>query len=233
MRQLTFRQVLVVPTLATLGLGLLLAAQDISFTGPMGMAAPIVEPQMPMRIAMNTTGSNPLELPGFQEDSDEVKATSQAELRRLAKENSGREDPFVPLMAPDPTIVVPTPAPMFTPEPLPPMISDPKAPVKMVKRVVRVKVKDPKTGKIKTVLRTVYEPVAYVPNEEPEWTVTGIFSTGYDVFAILEMGDTTREVRSGDILDDNTQVLDVNSQSVTLYKNGHKYTKSIGEKSHE
>lgn len=233
MRQLTFRQVLVVPTLATLGLGLLLAAQDISFTGPMGMAAPIVEPALPMRIAMNTTGPNPLELPGFQEESDEVKATSQAELKRMAKENSGREDPFVPLMEPDPAIVVPTPAPPSTPEPLPPMPSNPKGPVKIVKRVIRVKIKDPKTGQIRTVLKTVYEPVSYTSNDEPEWAVTGIFSTGYDVFAILEQGDTTREVRSGDILDDNTQVLDVNSQSVTLYKDGRKYTKSIGEKSHE
>ncbi|MGE5708260.1 MAG: hypothetical protein ACM3YO_07995 [Bacteroidota bacterium] len=247
MREVGFQQVMVVPVLATLGLGLLLYAQDISFTGPVGMAAPMVKPILPARSIRMAAGdplSFELPMPGGMnaiEDNSAIRATTRNDLLLRAKENSGREDPFIPLLQPDPSIIEPPPVvslpgldPLMLPE-----IEKGKHPVKMRKRTVKIKVRNPRTGRVTEITREIMEPISLPKPQrtpppppvvlEPGWSVAGILSTGYDTLAILELDGTSREARVGDILDDNSRVLSITSQNVTLYKNGKKYVKTIGE----
>ncbi|HBN07822.1 MAG TPA: hypothetical protein DD435_03945 [Cyanobacteria bacterium UBA8530] len=254
MREVGFQQVMVVPFLTTVGLGILLYAQNISFTGPVGFAAPIVEPVIPamrvvrpLRLAAAEVMGIELPLPGSLgqavEENETIKATSQKELMTRARENSGREDPFIPLLQPDPSIVVPPPIvalPMLDPLELPTIDkrTGKKLAVKLKKRTVKVKVRNAKTGQMTEVTRVITEPVFIAvatppptppPIEEPAWSVTGILSTGHDTLAIIVAGDVSREARVGDILEDNSRVLDITPQTMTLYKNGKKFVKTIGE----
>lgn len=152
---------------------------------------------------------------------DHIRATTKADLVRMARENSGREDPFVALINPDPTIVQPLPVAVFRPAKVP---SLPLAPVKRVEtRVNRegnreVVIDPPMPGD---------EP-ARGPLIVPKWNLAGVLNTGREQLALLEVDGSTCEAKLGEILEDGARVVKIESNKVVLMLNGRRFPKTIG-----
>lgn len=254
-RKITFQQVMIIPALTTLGLGSLLYAQNLSLSpvnaAPLGRATPnpalvldalvpqATKPAVPRPVTKAApvrsavvpaqqapTGpvvNNP-EFGGVAPAGDHIKATTKADLVRMARESSGREDPFVALLNPDPAIIQPLPfAPEVRPtKVIPGKLSAPK-PVRVATRINsqgnrEVVIDPPEAGD---------EP-ARGPLVVPKWSVTGVFNSGREQVALLEVDGMSREAKLGEVLEDGSRVVKIESNKVVLMLNGRRFPKTIG-----
>lgn len=248
MKTISFKQVMVIPALTTLGLGSLLYAQQLSLDRPVN-AAPLSSAPESFMLAQAepSQATAPFQLaqaaadpalqgvefggaqPPHESNPNQIRATSRNELVRQARESAGREDPFVALLNPNPAVIVPLPlaaAPVLSEdlEPLPTLPAFPGKPGAVSKGQSGGK---PGPGNVSLPAPNVYydRGVAY---EIPAWNVSGILNTGRDAVAILEKNGSIREVRVNEILDDGTKVVKIDSSSVMLLKQGRRYAKTIG-----
>lgn len=241
MKTISFKQVMVIPALTTLGLGSLLYAQHLSLerpvnaaplttsqassaSGPQALAAPYQIAQAePVQVAQaaNATAQG-VEFGGTEAheaiDPNQIRATTRNDLLKQARENSGREDPFVSLLNPSANLIVPLPAP---------------APLAELETVPSIP--GPPKGKGKGGTGTgisLPAPNVYydggVAYEVPTWNVSGILNTGRDAIAILERDGSIREARLNEVLEDGSKVVKIDSSSVVLQKQGRRYAKTIG-----
>ncbi len=156
--------------------------------------------------------------------NEHIKATTKADLVRMARENSGREDPFVALINPDPTLIQPLPiAPEFRPVKVIPQktLTTPK--VKVATRINaqgnrEVVIDPPEAGD---------EP-ARGPLVIPKWNLAGVLNTGREQMALLELDGSTREAKLGEVLEDGARVVKIESNKVVLMLNGRRFPKAIG-----
>ncbi len=245
MKRISFKQAMVIPALTTLGLGSLLYAQHLSLdrpvnaaplsasTGLAGAGAGSPDPETfqlaqsdpapgdPVVIAQAAPSATAqgVEFGGADPASDtnpnQIRATTRNDLVRQARENSGREDPFVALLNPNPRLISPLPAErpaIAALAPLPTMGGKSKGTVG--------------TGITLPAPNVYYDGgVAY---EVPNWNVSGILNTGRDAIAILERDGSIREARLNEVLEDGSKVVKIDSSSVVLQKQGRRYAKTIG-----
>ena len=242
MKTISFKQVMVIPALTTLGLGSLLYAQHLSLERPVN-AAPLpasaiagnaatyqiaqadpvqVAQATPVQLAQAPAGATAqgVEFGGEavheEVNPNQIRATTRNDLVKQARENSGREDPFVSLLNPSAALIVPlapSPAPLAELEPLP------------------VVPRKPGKGSAGTSISLPAPNVYYdggVAYEVPNWNVSGILNTGRDAIAILERDGTIREARLNEVLEDGSKVVKIDSSSVVLQKQGRRYAKTIG-----
>lgn len=248
MKTISFKQVLVIPALTTLGLGSLVYAQHLSLERPVNAAplssapvsgtapesfqiaqAPAAEAPpaagaapaaqaAPVQVAQAAAAAQGVEFGDGSEHTNPnaIRATSRNDLIRQARENSGREDPFVALLNPSPNLIVP----LAPPPELKPVPAIPSAPGKGGRG-------GPGGTNLSLPAPNVYydNGVAY---EIPTWSVSGILNTGRDAIAILEKDGSIREARLGEVLEDGSKVVKIDSSSVVLQKQGRRYAKTIG-----
>lgn len=227
-RVLSLRQVLLLPTLTTLGLGLLLLAHELNMpaiAAPLPRTQPTVNLPPPGATASATVSSPPLtnnpEFAGAAPlaTEDHIRATTRDELVRLARENSGREDPFVALIMPDPGIVQPLIETPVSARPINRLI-----PVRPTVRIAtrmsqpEIAIDPPERGD---------EP-ARGPMIVPRWSLTGVLNTGREQLALLEMDGMSREARLGEVLEDGARVVKIEGNRVVLMLNGRRFPKTIG-----
>lgn len=238
MKTISFKQVMVIPALTTLGLGSLLYAQHLSLERPVN-AAPLPTSQTaqaapesfqiaqaePVQVAQApaaAAAAQSVEFSGAEAtpetNPNQIRATSRNDLIKQARENSGREDPFVALLNPSPEMIKPLPQPRAPIAELQPL---PKLPGTSTGMGTNM------TGGISLPAPNVYYDggVAY---EVPTWTVSGILNTGRDAIAILEREGVIREARLNEVLEDGSKVVKIDSSSVVLQKQGRRYAKTIG-----
>ena len=236
-RRISFQQVMIIPTLTTLGLGSLLYAQNLSLTSPVSAAplpvAPLIasnvlpaaipaamSSQAPTAPASATVPSTDPEFGGevaVPAQSQPIVATTHEEMLRMARESAGREDPFVALINPDPTIIQPLPQP-------------PK-PVRVFKYFSAPKIIHPVIPVEQSVVIDPPEPGDAPPTGPlivPRWTVEGILNTGRQQLALLEKDGDSQEVHLGDVLEDGSRVVKIESNKVVLMLNGRRFPKTIG-----
>ncbi len=235
MKTISFKQVMVIPALTTLGLGSLLYAQHLSLERPVN-AAPLptsaavppaaAEPYQlaqaePMQLAQAAPTAQGVEFGGsepHETNPNQIRATTRNDLLKQARENSGREDPFVSLLNPSATLIVPLPAE-----------SVPLAELESVPAIPSMPGKG--KGSSGTGLSLPAPNVYYdggVAYEVPTWSVSGILNTGRDAVAILEREGSIREARLNEVLEDGSKVVKIDSSSVVLQKQGRRYAKTIG-----
>lgn len=243
MKTISFKQVMVIPALTTLGLGSLVYAQHLSLERPVNAAplptSPIAQPAPaagtsepfqvaqaePRQVAQAAVGSQPAQSvefgdanPAPEANPNQIRATSRSDLLRQARENSGREDPFVALLNPSGAVIVPLPTSQTA---IPEMDSLPSMPG------------SPRRGRgASGTSLTLPAPNVYydggVAYEIPTWSVSGILNTGRDAVAILEKNGSIREARVGEVLEDGSKIVKIDSSSVVLQKQGRRYAKTIG-----
>lgn len=236
MKTIRLKQVMVIPALTTLGLGSLLYAQHLSLERPVN-AAPLstsgkaahaasfaIAQAEPLQLAQAAAAGPTAqgvefgnsETPQEEAQPNQIRATNRNDLLRQARENSGREDPFVSLLNPNPQLIVPLRAALPSLEELEslPVIPGPAE-------------AEPGGSGFSLPAPNVYYDggVAY---EVPTWSVTGILNTGRDAIAILERGGSIREARLNEVLEDGSTVVKIDSNSVVLQKQGRRYAKTIG-----
>lgn len=239
MKTISFKQVMVIPALTTLGLGSLLYAQHLSLDRPVN-AAPLsataataetfqiaqadpvqVAQADPVQLAQAPAGATAqgVEFGGeavHEVNPNQIRATSRNDLLKQARENSGREDPFVSLLNPSPTLIVP--------------LAPPPAPIAELETLPVIP-RTPGKGNAGTGISLPAPNVYYdggVAYEVPTWNVSGILNTGRDAIAILERDGTIREARLNEVLEDGSKVVKIDSSSVVLQKQGRRYAKTIG-----
>lgn len=157
--------------------------------------------------------------------SEHIKATTKLDLVRLARENSGREDPFVALINPDPAIIQPLPViPEFRPVRVVPdkALTAPRT-TRMATRINaqgnrEVVIDPPEAG----------DEAARGPLVIPKWNLAGVLNTGREQLALLETDGSTREAKLGEVLDDGARVVKIESNKVVLMLNGRRFPKTIG-----
>lgn len=251
--RVTFQQVMIIPALTTLGLGSLLYAQNLSLSTPVNAAPLAALAATTATKGEISTGDGPVQLaaaparaasasadgffagnPEFgtgaamPPEGDRIKATTKVDLVRMARENSGREDPFVALINPAPDVLQSLPSlPILRPQavPLPaarPVVL-PNRPVKVATRInsegnKEIVIDPPEVGD---------EPVRG-PMIVPRWSLSGVLNTGREQIALLEMEGNSREARLGEVLEDGSRVVRIESSKVVLMLNGRRFPKTIG-----
>ena len=241
MKTISFKQVMVIPALTTLGLGSLLYAQHLSLERPVNaaplptsqaaQAAPVAaEPFQiaqadAVQVAAAPAGATAQGVefggsePTHEANPNQIRATTRNDLVKQARENSGREDPFVSLLNPSANVIVPLEPARSTLAELEPVPAIPSAPTTKGKG-------NAGTGISLPAPNVYYDGgVAY---EVPNWNVSGILNTGRDAVAILEKDGTIREARLNEVLEDGSKVVKIDSSSVVLQKQGRRYAKTIG-----
>ncbi|MEB3238046.1 MAG: hypothetical protein VKO64_10530 [Candidatus Sericytochromatia bacterium] len=139
------------------------------------------------------------------------------QLIREARSKSGREDPFRSLLRDKTIPIAPIPAPII----LKPKLTPPPVIV-------------PPPGKVARTLRRpgpggqYIEEIVYLDPDEPLWELQGILNTGREALAVLELDGLTREARIGEILEDGSKVVSINSAQVVLLSRGRRFVKNIG-----
>ncbi|MBO9541874.1 hypothetical protein J7643_14900 [bacterium] len=251
-KRVTFQQVMIIPALTTLGLGSLLYAQNLSLTTPVN-AAPLAAAAAGLATTTSeiTTADGPVQLAAapvraatasavfagnpefgsgaaFPAERDRIKATTKMDLVRMARENSGREDPFVALINPSSDIIqslpnLPVLRPQTVPLPVERPVVVPKPPVQVATRINRegnreIIIDPPEAGD---------EPVRG-PLIVPKWTLSGVLNTGREQIALLESEGSSREARLGEVLEDGSRVVRLESSKVVLMLNGRRFPKTIG-----
>lgn len=241
-RKKNFRQWVAVPALASLGITLVaygqnLMLEEVSLAAPAGPVAAAAGAAVPAArnpapaSAPAATGSAPAQgnpefggtvpggTPQVQQVPGRIRSTSQDEMVRRARENSGREDPFVTLVLPQAVAIVPVAPPAPPPQP---QVRTSMA----VPPPVRI---DQVTGRRQTFVggRWVDEIIQYSA-DEPRWTVQGILNTGRESLVILEQDGMTYEAHIGEVLNDGAKVVAISGSQVTLLAHGRRYVKTIG-----
>lgn len=161
----------------------------------------------------------------YQLTPGRIRSTSQEEMVRRARENSGREDPFVGLVLPQAVAIVPV-APPAMPAPRPPQHVTVRPP-SIAAPVTRI---NPATGRKEVQQQdgTWVEETIYANPDEPRWTVQGILNTGRESLVILEQDGVTYEAHIGEVLNDGSKVVAISGSQVTLLSRGKRYVKTIG-----
>ncbi|MNL51902.1 hypothetical protein D3C87_1750380 [compost metagenome] len=62
----------------------------------------------------------------------------------------------------------------------------------------------------------------------PKWTLSGVLNTGREQIALLESEGSSREARLGEVLEDGSRVVRLESSKVVLMLNGRRFPKTIG-----
>jgi hypothetical protein len=243
---MTFQQAMIVPTMATLGIGALLMAQNLSlmevgYAAPAAQGAPAAAGTMGagagQRGGATADGAGALATPtdasisaefGPQAGGKPFNAISDTELAHRAVANSGREDPFMALVPPDPGSIVPPPV-TFTPvKPIPQIAALPPADGALPRPT------------LPTVPGTPAKPIKPIIDDlpwagdkapaatEPQWLVRGIISTKGERLSLLEGKDETIQARVGDLLPDGSRVEAISSRGVTFVRGGRRFPKQIG-----
>lgn len=176
-------------------------------------------------------GTNSPEFGGRGPDGSVIRAITEAELGLKAVEQSGREDPFMALLPPDPGSIIPPqvdfgplaapPAPIAPPTvaptvPSPPPVVAPPRPI-AVTPTVTPKPEDRPFGGDR-------------PPQvgEPQWLIRGIISTGLERVALLEGKEEQLTARVGDVLSDGSRIEAVSNRGVTFIRQGRRFVKVIG-----
>ncbi len=241
-RKKNLRQWVAVPALASLGITLVaygqnLVLEEVSLAAPARPVAAAAAPRAAKdRLTAGapaatgsaaTTEGNPefgSSIPGgtsqVQQPPGRIHSTSQDEMVRRARENSGREDPFVTLVLPQAVVI----QPIAPPAPPPQMVV--VRPGIPAPRAVQV---NPVTGRRQTFVdgQWVDEIIQNNP-DDPRWSVQGIINTGRESQVILEQDGTTYEAHIGEILPDGAKVVAISGSQVTLLAHGRRYVKTIG-----
>jgi hypothetical protein len=244
---MTFKQAMIAPTMATLGIGALLMAQNLSLmeVGYAAPAAPGAAPGMapgasaPGKAGGRTDGAGALPMPsdagisaefGPQTGGKTISAISDAELAHRAVQNSGREDPFMALVPPDPGSIVPPPITFGAIKPIPPIApimptggADPKPSLPSV----------PTAGTPVMPPKPVIEDLPWAGDkapaaQEPQWLVRGVMQIQNERITMLEGKDETIRAKVGDKLPDGSRVEAISSRGVTFIRGGRRFFKQIG-----
>ncbi|HEY9724630.1 MAG TPA: hypothetical protein V6D47_21690 [Oscillatoriaceae cyanobacterium] len=219
---MTFKQAMIVPTMVTLGCGTLLMAQNLSLV-EVSYAAPAPQTaQVGGASAAGSGASDPAALPIPQDGAAAefggtgtkvIKAISDSELSNKALQSSGREDPFMALLPPDPSAIVPPPVNFPPIKPIP---------------LVSLKNATPKPVPTPKIVDIPWSGDKAPTVAEPQWLVRGIMSTGTDRVTLLEGRNATVQAHIGDVLDDGSKVVAISSQGVTFIRGGRRFVKLIG-----
>jgi hypothetical protein len=167
---------------------------------------------------------------GKNPDGTVIRAITDNELTIKAVESSGREDPFMALVPPDPAQIVPPKAPDLGPITVPPVptpapLAKPPAPVAPPAPIV-AKVPTPKPS-----IDIAKLPLAgdkLPPPSEPQWLIRGIISTGLERVCLLEGKEQQIHARVGDKLSDGSMVEAISNRGVTFIRSGRRFVKLIG-----
>lgn len=240
-RKKNLRQWVAVPALASLGITLVAYGQNLMLE-EVSLAAPAEALSAAAGVAgsgkgpggagvasgsVATTAGNPEfggTVPGGTAPAAQapgrIRSTSQDEMVRRARENSGREDPFVGLVLPQAVAIVPV-AP-----PAPPSQTVAARPPSF-QPVSRI---SPVTGRreVRQADGTWVEETIYANPDDPRWTVQGILNTGRESLVILEQDGVTYEAHIGEVLNDGAKVVAISGSQVTLLSRGRRYVKTIG-----
>lgn len=248
-RVIHLHQVLVVPALTTLGLASLLMARDLPLSAPVSAAPEMAQAsaaEAPGTSAAAKAGAGSTGLSAANEAAlsspefgggaaapNVLHATRMRDLVRKAREASGREDPFVPLLLPDAEKVVPmatletvkpaAPEGLVVPAaPRKPTVS--RSPVTMAaidtsgRPVSNLVIDPPEAGD---------EP-ARGPVVVPRWSLAGVLNTGREQVALLEADGLSREAKLGEVLEDGARVVKIESGRVVLMLNGRRFPRMLG-----
>lgn len=249
-RVIHLHQVLVVPALTTLGLASLLMARDLPLSAPVSAAPDQAQASAagaaasstaqkgsaatsPGLSAANEAALASPEFGGGAAAPNVLHSTRMRDLVRKAREASGREDPFVPLILPDPEKVVPlatleavkpaAPEGLIVPAaPRKPTVT--RSPVTMAaldtsgRPVTNLVIDPPEAGD---------EP-ARGPVVVPRWSLAGVLNTGREQVALLEADGMSREAKLGEVLEDGARVVKIESGRVVLMLNGRRFPRMLG-----
>jgi hypothetical protein len=168
---------------------------------------------------------------GKNPDGTVIRAITDNELTIKAVESSGREDPFMALVPPDPAQIVPPKAPDLGPitvpaVPTPAPLAKPPAPVVPPPAPVVAKVPTPKPS-----IDIAKLPLAgdkLPPPSEPQWLIRGIISTGLERVCLLEGKESQIHARVGDKLSDGSVIEAISNRGVTFIRSGRRFVKLIG-----
>jgi hypothetical protein len=237
---MNFKQAMIVPTMASMGIAALLMAKNMSLmeasyadpiSGPISAARAVVNkadrasaPTRAMAMpGMPAPGAPPggidLKSPEFGTPNGApvvIRAITDDSLTQKAVAAAGREDPFMALV-PDGGFHVLTPPVSFTPDKLLPPVIGSLAPPKPVLPVIKLKDELLTWGGDKA-----------PPPQEPQWIVRGILSTGSDRLTLLEGKDQDLHAHVGDLLPDGSRVEAISSTGVTFSREGRRFVKVIG-----
>lgn len=250
---MNFKQAMIVPTMVSLGVGTLLFAktlqlEEVSYAqtaanGPAGAinrakgaAGAMDQARKGQGGAAPGPGALPLpagaaasspEFGGINGAPKVIRAISDTELTLKAVEASGREDPFMALVPPDPGAIAPPPVTFAPIKPIPALL--PAVPPKP-----RTEVPKPSTVKPPTIKAPRVDDLPFAgdkapPPSEPQWLVRGIMSTAGDRISLLEGRDGSLHARVGDVLSDGSKVVAISNRGVTFIRGGRRFVKQIGD----
>ena len=250
-RVIHLHQVMVVPALVTLGLASLLLARDLSLSAPVSAAPEPVASTgpglavstrparegVPGGVGLSAANEAALSSPEFggagASSTNVLRSTRVRELVRRAREASGREDPFVPLVLPDADKVIP----LASLEPVKPV-----APVGLALPATPRKPPVVRSFMTATAIDTAGRPVSNLIIDPPEagdepsrgqiivprWALAGVLNTGREQVALLEADGMSREAKLGEVLEDGARVVKIESGRVVLMLNGRRFPKLLG-----
>lgn len=247
---MNFKQAMIVPTMVSLGVGTLLFAktlqlEEVSYAqtaanGPAGAinrAKGAANAMDQARRGASGAGPGALPLPdaalgnspefgGINGAPKVIRAISDTELTLKAVEASGREDPFMALVPPDPGSIAPPPVTFEPIKSIPALL--PAVPPKP-------KVDAPKpVSKPPAIKPPVVDDLPFGGDRapapaEPQWLVRGIMSTAGDRMTLLEGRDGSLHGRVGDVLSDGSKIVAISNRGVTFIRGGRRFVKQIGD----
>jgi hypothetical protein len=240
---MTFKQAMIVPTMATLGIGALLMSHNLSLVeavsaapaapqGAVGTMAPGPNASKGAELGMPSDGSISAEF-GPQTGGKVIKAISDAELAHRAAESSGREDPFMALVPPDAGSIVAPPVTFGPIKPVPQMAALPPIGGAAVRPSPPPAVSLTQTISGKPTPKPVIDDLPFSGDRppavgDPQWLVRGIISTKDGRLTMLEGKDETVHAHVGDMLPDGSRVEAISSRGVTFSRGGRRFVKLIG-----
>jgi hypothetical protein len=258
---MTFKKAMLVPSLVTLGCGMLLLAQnlslvEVSYAAPADAATGAVPAESapadgagagpkarrkgPNGAAGAKAPADPAAALGPEFGGPElggptiIRAVTEGELARAAAEASGREDPFMALVPPDPSQIVPPPVAFPSIKPVLPIAALPPGGLPAIPGVPGGAA-GPGGGSAKptpapkpTVAELPWAGDKAPAAAEPQWIVRGIMATGIDRVTLLEGKEESLHARVGDQLSDGSRVEAISTRGVTFTRGGRRFVKLIG-----
>jgi hypothetical protein len=241
--------------MVSMGVGTLLVAQnlslmEVSYAAPAPAGAPaaaggaVTQPKKgakrnaaaspgPGALPLPADSSNSTEFGGKGPDGAVIRAITEEELAIKAVESSGREDPFMALVPPEPGQIIP-PKIDLGPINVPP-IATPPPPKPVAPPATPAPVAGGQAGGTKPVPKPSIkiEDLPFAgdkapPPQEPQWLIRGIISTGLERVCLLEGRDEQIHARVGDKLADGSVIEAISNRGVTFIRSGRRFVKLIG-----
>lgn len=253
---MNFKQAMIVPTMATLGIGALLMAQNLSLVdagyaapaapgAPAGaagtMSAPATGADGAKARKADDSGALPMPMDGNisaefgpQTGGKTIRAISDAELAHRAVESSGREDPFMALVPPEPGKIVPPPVTFGPIKPIPQIAAlTPPADGAGARPSLPTLPTSNLTGTKPGAAPVVVEDLPFSGDKapavgEPQWLIRGIMQINKERIIMLEGKDQTVRAHIGETLPDGSRVEAISSRGVTFSRGGRRFVKLIG-----